>query len=82
LATEIVASVVNACGADGVCTDWCWGAPIWEADTWSGDGVAAPLIGLAVRLADGLLYVYIGYLLTMLMRCATVPCAATNADAT
>jgi hypothetical protein len=51
---------------------------MWLSSTWAANttgqaqaqhiGVAAPLIGLALRTLDGFMYVWVGYALTLLLR--------------
>ncbi|KAG5178054.1 hypothetical protein JKP88DRAFT_264782 [Tribonema minus] len=64
----IVSRIAAAAGAP-VCTDWCWGASVWNEATWDGS-LAPPLVGLALRLMDAILYVYVGYMLTLMLRMA------------
>jgi hypothetical protein len=70
----IITAIVNA-GGGSVCSNWCWGASIWLSSTWSSSSsssssgsTAAPLVGLALRLLDAVLYIWVGYALTLLLR--------------
>jgi hypothetical protein len=53
-----------------------WLTSTWTATSTSGAatshklGIGAPVLGLALRTLDALLYVWVGYALTLLLRCA------------
>ncbi|CAM9334372.1 unnamed protein product [Chrysoparadoxa australica] len=62
----ILSSILNLIGWGGTCEGVCWSGFMWSKSTWDVPWRGA--LGVVLRLLDALLYIWCGYMVTLLLR--------------